>query len=289
MKIDRRLLEPSTALRLVSASLVRGHRNGERRSIYRGRGVEFADFRPYAEGDDLRVVDWNVYARLGQLVVRLFHEDRVLGVRVILDCSGSMGSHEGEKANYGANLAAVLAMVALQHRDPVQLILAGGETNIPPINGHDMRRMPRFLEVLERAEPAGLNALSQSLKGTQQRNPKDVAVVISDGLWAEGARVDCLKALAGSGQDALLLHVLGREELNPTLEHGQIVVDAETQNRERIRWDSAARAEYQRHLKQWCAQISDDCRRLGINYVPCWTHVPVLDVLAHRQIAGAAS
>ena len=286
MKIDRRLMEPSAALRMVSSGLVKGHRDGERRSIYRGRGIEFADFRPYAPGDDLRVVDWNVYGRLGQMVVRLFHEDRVLGVRVALDCSASMGTSENEKANYGANLALLLSLVALHHRDPVELVMAGGRRARSPMNGHDVRAIPSFIACVEGTEVSGDKALETSLKGLQVRRPKDVIFAISDGLWSAEQRMQSLRAIAGSGHRSVFLHVLGAAELSPSFEHGQLLEDAETGSRLRVSWNAADQRRYATELKKWCSGLERDCGRLGVSYVPCWTTVPLLDVLAQRTIAG---
>jgi uncharacterized protein (DUF58 family) len=289
MKIDRRFLEPNAALRLVSGGRVTGLREGKRRSIFRGQGVEFADYRPYVSGDDLRWVDWNVYARLGQWVVRSFHEERVLGVRLLLDCSASMGTGHSEKARHGANLAMVLALISLQHRDPVELLIAGGRHPMGPVTGHDLRAMPQMIRLLEAAEPAGDARLSDGLNAIQRRHPKDLIVAISDGLWSNERRSETLKRLVAAGRRAVFLHVLGTAERSPHLEHGQRIEDAETGAVHRIQWDGPAREAYQRHLQQWCADFEADCCRLGIHYRPCWTDEGVLESLSDNALAGAAT
>src|SRR5690606_16952271 len=113
------------SLRLAARGPASGARQGDRRSAVRGRGLEFADHRPYSAGDDLRRVDWNVYARLRTVLVRLYHEDRNLSVRICVDASASMAFGTPRKADHAAELAAGLALVALLVRDDVSVGCVG--------------------------------------------------------------------------------------------------------------------------------------------------------------------
>ena len=131
MKVDRKLLNDLGALRVGLPGLALGPQLGDRRSPHRGRGMEFADHRPYRPGDDLRLVDWNVYNRLRTVLVRLFHEDRNLHLGICLDCSGSMGAGSPRKADHAATLAAALSLIGLRERDTVTLSLAGGTARFP--------------------------------------------------------------------------------------------------------------------------------------------------------------
>src|SRR5215467_3431961 len=100
-------------LALLSRRAFRGRVQGERRSPRKGMSVEFSDYRPYGVGDDLRYVDWNIYARLDRLYVKLFVDEEDLCLHVLLDASASMGWGEPSKLLYGARLAAALGFIGL--------------------------------------------------------------------------------------------------------------------------------------------------------------------------------
>ncbi|MEL6345917.1 MAG: DUF58 domain-containing protein, partial [Myxococcota bacterium] len=111
VKIDPALLTVASRLRWAAPRFAQGARQGERRGRTIGQGLEFADFRPYHAGDDLRRVDWNAYQRLESLLLRLSHEDRDQRVLIVVDATGSM-SLQG-KADHAASLAAGLALAGL--------------------------------------------------------------------------------------------------------------------------------------------------------------------------------
>lgn len=288
MNVDRRTLEASKALRWVSRALVCGHRDGDRSSMVRGRGVEFADYRPYAPGDDLRLVDWNVYGRLEQMVVRLFHEDRVMGIRIVLDCSSSMAAHHSEKADFGANIAAVLSLVALKHRDTVHFLFAGTQVPTPEVYGHDLRQFPKLLRSIEATEAEGPDCLLDTLQRGQRTGVKDMVVVISDGFWEPERRDVLLKAIAKSGRQATLFHVLSDADRVPQLRDGQVIQDAETGARKTVRWDMTAQRLHAEEFERWSQGIKTRCRRLGVRYLPCPTNRPLLEPLTHGQVLGVS-
>src|SRR4051812_11744595 len=119
---DPAFLKKLEMLTLVARQLFRGDTRGERRSTVHGASVEFADFRPYVQGDDFRRIDWNAYAKFESLMLRLFVEEQELAVHVLLDCSMSMDYGEPRAANkfdYGRRLAAALAYMALANTDKV--------------------------------------------------------------------------------------------------------------------------------------------------------------------------
>jgi len=105
VRIDRNIFAGLATLRVAAPNHAAGGRPGDRRSRARGGGVELADFRPYAPGDDLRLVDWNIFARLETVLVRLFHEDRDLSVVIIVDGSASMGFGSPRKLDHAGELA----------------------------------------------------------------------------------------------------------------------------------------------------------------------------------------
>lgn len=280
MRLDPEILRGVRAFQMTGAETTHGSRTGERRSPHRGRGLEFADYRPYVPGDDLRTVDWNVYGRLGQLMVRLFHEDRNMGVSVCVDYSGSMASGEEEKLRHAANVAACLGMVTLTNRDTLRITCAGPKGTSPMTQGHDSRAMAKVMQLLEKASTGGTNTLETGIGTLMHMGKTDRSFLVSDLLVEQDARARVLKMLAASGRKSVLVHVLGAAELNPEFVDGQRCQDAETGVQVRIRWDAAGRKAYKDDLNKWVRGIEVSCGRLGVHYVQAWTTTPVLDLFS---------
>src|ERR1041384_6137855 len=145
---DPSFLKKLEMLTLVARQLFRGDTRGERRSTAHGASVEFADFRPYVQGDDFRRIDWNAYAKFESLMLRLFVEEQELAVHILLDCSESMNYGTPQSANkfdYGRRLAAGLAYIDLANTDrvtfPTLAIDTENDTFLGPSSG-TMRGKP---------------------------------------------------------------------------------------------------------------------------------------------------
>src|SRR4051812_38555790 len=151
-------------LTLIARQLFRGDTRGDRRSVSHGASVEFADFRPYVQGDDFRRIDWNAYARFENLMLRLFVEEQELAVHVLLDCSGSMNYGEPAAANkfhYARRLAAALAYIALANTDKVTLTTLAVDTERDAYLGapsgalHGKPGILRLMECLQALKAGG--------------------------------------------------------------------------------------------------------------------------------------
>src|SRR5579859_3769761 len=116
---DPSFLKKLEMVTLIARQLFRSDTRGERRSTAHGASVEFADFRPYVQGDDFRRIDWNAYAKFESLMLRLFVEEQELAVHILLDCSASMNYGDPLKFDYARRLAAALAYIALANTDRV--------------------------------------------------------------------------------------------------------------------------------------------------------------------------
>ncbi|HVV82633.1 MAG TPA: DUF58 domain-containing protein [Kofleriaceae bacterium] len=293
MRIDRSIFVGLDQLRLAAPMPTTGGRPGDRRSKARGRGVELADFRPYTPGDDLRLVDWNVFARLEQVLVRLFHEDRDLSLLVVVDASASMAFGTPRKVDHAGELAACLAFLALRQRDRVRVVVAarrgGGAASA---KGEHTGALPAIVACLERAEPDGVAELAATLGAEAERGRVDQAVVLTDLLVEEEERQTILRRLARIANRPVLLHVLGDGELAPDLSDGSVAIDAETGEELPMKGGRAAAKTYAAELERWRASIETSCRELGILYAPAFTSVParllVGDDLRRRQLVQAA-
>jgi uncharacterized protein (DUF58 family) len=267
MRIDRAALSRFAALRMRAPGPATALQQGDRRSAFRGRGLEFADYRPYDAGDDLRLVDWNVYFRLGTALVRQFAEERSLSVKICLDVSASMGFGEPRKADHAAQLAATLAMIALGHRDPVVMACFGSEDRGLRARAVNLDGLPELLHMLERAEPGGKGNAHAQLVTHIAGARCDRLVFISDLLHEDAERDGFLRLCASVCPRPIVLHVLGNEELEPDLDDVERVIDSETGEALMIRDGRDAKSEYARALAQWLAKIEESCRSLGIQYV----------------------
>lgn len=274
MHVDTTLFRSLARLQLASPGAVLGRQQGERRSKAVGSGVEFADHRPYHPGDDLRRVDWNAWQRQpGQVVVRLFSEDRNLRVNVVIDATGSMSTgktkHHGRtKLDHAGTLAAGIALIGLVHRDQVRVGTFGGRDGAQVASGHDMTAMPGLLDLLKRTQAGrGCEAPKERILAVAGGRPADRAVLLSDMLAPEDELESTLRALATIGHHPLLLHVVSPDDLQPDLSKPQRMVDAETGETVELPGGPEVTRAWAEARDAWLSDLDARCRRLGVRRV----------------------
>lgn len=282
------LLSPDLRNKLERLSLhlrgrVRGKWAGRHPSVQLGDSVDFADYREYVPGDDFRRIDHNLAARLGVVMIRLFEAEEELPVRVVVDTSASMGYHD--KLPAARQLAAILSYLALAGGDriyPLQVPGSDGQAfGAGPPSRH-RSGWPRLETWLESLRPGGAGSL-QPIAGhiMNSTTVRGSSVLISDFLdesWETA--IDAFGA-AGSG---IVLHVLGREELQPSLSGDLRLVDAESGRVVDLSTSADALAAYSRTLDSFLDAVSGRARRVGLDYVL----VPADDDVVARVI-GALS
>jgi uncharacterized protein (DUF58 family) len=279
MRIDRAIFADVARLKLVTPGVAVGTHQGDRSSPYVGRGVDFADYRPYQPGDDLRLVDWNVYSRLEAILVRLFHEDRTLSVQVCIDASASMGFGEPRKLDHAGALGAAIALVGLLNRDEVTLGCAGGAGPITIIRGQNQNAFVRILRYLELVEPAGVDNAARALKAQVRGGRPDRLFYVSDMLKSPEESDALLRRLSAVAGRPVLLHVLSEHELAPDLRHAQRVIDEETGEEVRIPGGRAAEHRYAQALAEYLEELEARCRALRIQYLRADTSLSVPTLL----------
>ncbi|MEM6293935.1 MAG: DUF58 domain-containing protein [Myxococcota bacterium] len=267
MKVDRTGLARFAQLRLHAPSVATSLQQGDRRSPFLGRGVEFADFREYDPGDDIRLIDWNVYLRLGQVLVRQFNEERSLSIKICLDVSESMAFGTPRKADVAAEVTAALATIALVHRDPVTLICFGSDRPPVRVKAVNLDGMAEVVHVLEKVEPGGRGDVYKQLARQIAGGRTDRLFLVSDLLCEPEEREQQLRLLAASSLHPVLVHTLSAEELEPDLRDISRVVDAETGEEIVLRDGAEAAEAYQNALQDWLVAIETRCRTLGIRYL----------------------
>lgn len=290
---DEAFLRKLERLDIVARKLRSGIMRGERRSTKRGQSVEFADFRLYSPGDDLRRVDWNVYARTERAFVKLFVEEEDRTVHVLLDVSPSMdwGEESANKLIWGRRAAAAIAYIALAGLDRVSVALIGSaaEHRAPTMRG--TRSLFRLLDFLsEGTAPVATETGSADLDSAlaayaaRARNPGPL-FLISDLLVAGGGKAG-LTALAGHGHEPRVIHVLAPDELDPTLVGELKLVDRETGLARELTVDEAALTRYRRGLINWQNELAAHCHGRGWPYLPVSTGTPFDEVILNTLRRG---
>jgi uncharacterized protein (DUF58 family) len=181
------LLAQLERLELVSRKVFRGRMKGERKSKRKGQSVEFADFRSYVHGDDLRFIDWNTYARLDRLFLKLYLEEEDLHFYALIDTSSSMDFGEPSKLRYAKQLAAALGFIGLVRSDRVRIETLGQSARQPGPVWRGRRSLWRMANHLEQIEPGENVSLAEGVKNFCLRNSgKGIVVLISDLLDKNG-------------------------------------------------------------------------------------------------------
>ncbi len=274
------LLAQLERLELVTRKIFRGRMKGERRSKHKGQSVEFADFRNYVPGDDLRLLDWNLYARLDKLIIKLFLEEEDLHFYTLIDASMSMDFGSPTKLEYAKQLAAALGFVGLIRADRVRIeTLAQGPGERSPIL-RGRQSVWRMLQHVEAIHPGKTISLAEGVKNFCLRNAgRGVVVFISDLMDKEGYET-ALKYFVSHQVDCFVIHVLSQEELEPEIKGDLKLVDCEDQDVAEITVSVPLLNRYQQTLNSFVKGAQDFCSRRGIHYLMANNQLPVEELVA---------
>lgn len=281
--MSERLFDEATLHKLEQLSLVArrvraGVVKGERRSTKRGTAIEFADYRDYVRGDDLRRVDWNVYARLERPFIKLLEEEEDLAVHILLDSSLSMEWGDGEfnKYRYGLRLAGALSHIALGAGDRMTIQLLKGKdlgegNRFGPVRGRG--QVFRLFDWLSGQAAEGRTDLDSALRAFSNSGFRPgLAIIISD-LWSPGGYQDGFGALQARGNEVGVIHLLAPDELDPPLGGDLKVLDVETGQTQDVTVDRPMRELYRRRLDEWRIEVAAWCQSRQIHYVPVSTEL----------------
>ncbi len=266
-------------MELVSRKIFRGRMKGERRSPRKGHSVEFADFRNYVPGDDLRFIDWNTYARLDRLFLKIFFEEEDLRFYSLIDASASMSFGTPSKLRYAQQLAAALGFIGLIRGDRVRIETLGQrQTRSPAYRGR--QNVWRMQEQLLAIEPDQTTSLTTGVKNFCIRNPgKGIVVVISDLMDKEGYE-SAFKYLLSRQMDIYVIHVLSAEELDPEIKGDLRLVDCEDDDVAEITASAPLLKRYQKTLAAFVEGAREFCARRGMNYLLANNQVPVEQLIS---------
>jgi uncharacterized protein (DUF58 family) len=266
-------------LELVTRKVFRGRMKGERRSKRKGQSVEFADFRGYVPGDDLRSLDWNLYARLDKLIIKLFLEEEDLHFFTLIDASLSMDFGKPTKLQYAKQLAAALGFIGLIRTDRVRIETLGQSASNrgPVLRGR--RSVWRMLEHLAGIEAGETVSLAEGVKNFCVRNSgKGIVVLISD-LMDKNGYESAMRYLVSQQMDVYVIHVLSQEELDPGVKGDLKLVDCEDQDIAEITVSAPLIARYKSTLNAFVSGAQEFCNRRGMNYLLANNQTAVKDLI----------
>jgi uncharacterized protein (DUF58 family) len=252
-------------LALVSRRRLIGFGKGDRRSVRRGTSLEFVDYRAYADGDDPRQVDWNIYGRSGSLFVKLFEEEEVLTVHLLLDISASMDWGSTNKLLFARRLAAALGYISLVGATRLHV------TSLTDSVGHSFgpawgrRQMSGLLNYLDAVEGKGDTDLDLSLRAyTVRAREPGLAILISDLLTPRFE--SGISRLLDRHFEVVVLHVLAPEEAQPPMSGDLTLIDRESRAEVPITLNQEAVERYRRRFAEWSASIERFCGRHQVMY-----------------------
>ncbi len=267
-------------LGLVARWIVEGTLTGLHRSPYHGFSVEFAEYREYAKGDDLRHFDWKVYGRSDRHYIRKFHSETNLACHLVLDASASMGYGDPSKFHYARCLAAAIAYLLDGQKDAFGLVLVDESIRerLPPAVGASQLR--HLFSILESAVPSSATRISPALHELAEAiGRRGLFVLLSDLYEDERELSEAIRHLRFAGHEVVVFHVLEKSELELDFEGQGEFVDLESGETIRA-YAPAIREEYARRVREWIAALKSACEAFEVDYCATPTSEPFASALA---------
>jgi uncharacterized protein (DUF58 family) len=279
----QRFLDPATlasisGLDLIAKTIVDGFVSGLHRSPDFGFSQEFAEYRSYTEGDDLRHVDWNVFARTDKLFLRRYRGETNSQLLVILDTSASMGygSHQVHKLDYARFVAASLCYMANLQRDAAGLIVFDNEVLNYVAPSTRQGQIFRLLHAIEKAEPGTRTDYIKPFVHFQNYlHRRGIVVVISDFYEDPETIVKTIEPLRYRGNDVVLFHILDPQEIKPKFREPVLLLDMENETNSLEVSPEYAKHEYRQKIDAHIEALSSKARGAGLDYFMMDTSRPL--------------
>jgi uncharacterized protein (DUF58 family) len=291
MLFDSDFLRKLEYLSLVSKRIFRGSLLAQRRTMQFGGGIEFADHREYTAGDDLRYLDWNIYARHGDFLLKRFQEEQDLHVYFLLDCSRSMAVDDGLKFNLARQVTAALAYIALADLDRIAVVAFADRIveEFPLTRGK--ARILSLLDFLEGLETQGTDTdLTQSMREFLRRKQRSgLAVVVSD-LFSPGGYERGMDQLRHRRYEPHVIQLHDPREANPDFLGDVELYDVENDSTRKVTVTESNLRTYRRIFAEYQQRVATYCRNYGLGCTQSSTQVAFDDlVLRMMRAAGAVS
>lgn len=271
-------------LDLIAKVIANGVLQGTRRNQKHGFSTEFSDFKPYVPGDDLRTLDWRIYARTDRLFVRVFKAETDLENLLLLDATASMAwqwNNEVTKLQYSTNLLATIACLCMKSQDRVGLLVHDANTihHLPP--RCRSRQLEEIFAILESLQPGKSESFPELLEtAAVARRHRGGLVICSDLEENEDAILDALKMIASQEQQILLFHILDKAEEEFPFDKVTHLEDSETGQRIPVN-PAAMKREHAGRVADFRQRWRKQCEEWGISYQPVHTGMDYVDVIVN--------
>ncbi|NIK75482.1 uncharacterized protein (DUF58 family) [Paenibacillus castaneae] len=304
---DVSLLSQLERMRIAAGTRIKGMLAGKRRSSSLGGSQEFADYRPYAPGDDIRRLDWNVYGRTGRAYMRQYWDEQELHVSMYVDVSRSMnfGGGRNNKLHYAVRFAACVGYAALSGDDRVSIKLFAEQIQkeLPPLHGRvSSTKLFQFLaEAMSRTEQSeprkgnmeaawGMSALDSSMAapfkvaGALPRR-SGAAWIFTDAMFEHGVEETIISLLA-AGQRVVLVHLLSPDELSPELNGELKLIDSELGTGKEVAIGHKILTDYRQAVGNYRNELQRICAERGVVYIFVNTETPLEQTVNHTLLSA---
>ena len=274
--INSNFLDQLNRFHLIVSKRVTSTLAGPRKSISAGRGLTFKDYRIYAPGDDIRLIDWKVFARTDHLYIKSYEEEKNLTVHIVIDASASMGFGKPvSKFDYAAMIGVGFGYLALRDNEKFMYSTFADKLEIfQPRRG--LSQLAAMIDHLNGIKPAGFSKIKDSiLQYRKVIGSRSMLVIISDFL----VNIDEIReSLYNLGEhDIHIIQIFDKVEKELGMEGDMKLVDSETKGMLRTYVSARMRMEYQQQLDDHCSKIEEVCTKLGIKYNMALTSTPIFD------------
>ena len=276
-------LQSISNLQLMAKQAVEGAIQGHHRSPHKGFSVEFAQHREYVQGDEIRRVDWKVFAKTDRYYVREYEEETNLRATLLIDCSGSMGyGREGRptKCQYALRLAACIARIIIKQSDSIGLVTFDDRVRsfIPPRSS--TRHMSILYEQLIKTHPGGETDLSKVFHEIVPRLKKrGMVFILSDCFTDVRELLASLAHFRHASHEVVVFHIMDQDEVEFPFDMWTRFENLERLNEFHLVDPSSFRTAYLENLKTFREELKRGCQRHRIDLVPMFTHEPLADAL----------
>ncbi|MGD6777503.1 DUF58 domain-containing protein [Sutcliffiella horikoshii] len=266
---------------LQAGKLKRSWHKGTRKSTRFGASHDFSDYRMYEQGDDLRQVDWNIYARTQKHYIKRYLDEQELSASIYLDCTNSMASSPA-KWQLAKTLTASFAYIGLSQDDRISIIGVHGE-QAPYLYRKGKGHLYQMLQYVEeiKAKESSLLFSEAALNHVQRKS--SVSIVISDLLEPLDSVIHTLKIIQANRQQIYLLQVLEEDEVDPSFDGDYMLIDSETNQEVNVTVSDFTRKSYKEKMQQRMEFLESFCFERGISYLVCHTGEKVEDILFKRM------
>jgi uncharacterized protein (DUF58 family) len=285
-KFEAQVLSRISTLKMSTMNLVDGLLTGQHRSRHKGSSVEFAEYKDYSPGNEIRHIDWKVAGKTDKYHVKQFEQSTNLKCTVLLDTSGSMGyqsplDEHSPKMEYARNLVAALSYLLLKQFDAVGLTLFNDQVveHIPPRS--KASHFQHILHGLANISPQGTTEVADVLGGLAERLPRrSLLILVSDFFVQNQDLQKSLKLLCSRGLEVVLFHVLHPDEIHLSFE-GDMVFESLEDDPTIGLHPQDIQEEYQNAIQNHINSLKKNCNGLGVDYVFLDTSEPLDQALSY--------